>query len=339
MDGHMVVTQVVTRDEEVCMSPLEEVRLLKELIEKEGLLRNIKNCTLKRLIQKLSNIQSSITGVYSQLRTQKDEVTNAVLIGSNDRINQLLQRISELESQLKDRDFRTEKEVLKISEYYEGQVFFYRDKLRLEPMSGLINSKDFRYLAEISMGSLSDSIAVFGYIDIADFKDINESFGHPAGDAVIQTISGVIKSNIRSFSPEENRLGDIRGRVGGDEFSFFITKLPDVESMFYLGERLIEAVNQVSWDFIDPRLRVYANLGLVGIFFKKKEPDGLLHASGERIYSFCQREAELLMREHKWAVKQGICPKIPASIIEVGPKIKYLLDGKLSSREPRLPFD
>jgi diguanylate cyclase (GGDEF)-like protein len=58
------------------------------------------------------------------------------------------------------------------------------------------------------------------YFDLNDFKEINDTFGHPAGDAVLRSVAEVL---IR-----QTRTTDIVGRIGGDEFGVVLTHLaPD----------------------------------------------------------------------------------------------------------------
>jgi diguanylate cyclase len=54
------------------------------------------------------------------------------------------------------------------------------------------------------------------YIDIDDFKKINDTYGHPGGDAVLKSFSSIIKKC--------NRKSDLVGRIGGEEFAI---ALPD----------------------------------------------------------------------------------------------------------------
>ncbi|MFX4262833.1 GGDEF domain-containing protein [Pelotomaculum propionicicum] len=70
-------------------------------------------------------------------------------------------------------------------------------------------------------------------IDIDNFKQINDSWGHDVGDMVLQQVSVIIKNNIRSL--------DIAGRFGGDEFIIILPDA-DLDTAKNIGERLREQV-------------------------------------------------------------------------------------------------
>lgn len=81
-----------------------------------------------------------------------------------------------------------------------------------DPLTGLFNRRVMmdrlrQDIAEISRYQLNYSAAL---LDIDDFKKINDTFGHLAGDAVIKAIVSTVKSELRD--------ADVLGRLGGDEF-------------------------------------------------------------------------------------------------------------------------
>lgn len=74
------------------------------------------------------------------------------------------------------------------------------------------------------------------FIDIDNFKNINDSFGHPAGDALLCNIGNALADNSGG--------NDIVGRVGGDEFVFF-TELEEKENADVIAEKICKAINKV----------------------------------------------------------------------------------------------
>lgn len=71
-------------------------------------------------------------------------------------------------------------------------------------------------------------------IDLDRFKPINDTYGHEAGDAVLQAAGVALRSVIRT--------GDTAGRLGGDEFAVILRDLPDVNAAERVAQRLVEAL-------------------------------------------------------------------------------------------------
>ncbi|MEH6459786.1 bifunctional diguanylate cyclase/phosphodiesterase [Chitinimonas sp. JJ19] len=75
-----------------------------------------------------------------------------------------------------------------------------------------------------------------GFIDLDHFKQINDAFGHQAGDQVLATLARQIRSVLR----EE----DVLARWGGDEFIVMLPDLPDLATLSQVAERLREIARQ-----------------------------------------------------------------------------------------------
>lgn len=83
----------------------------------------------------------------------------------------------------------------------------------IDSLTGLFNRRafDLRLRQEIERAKRSSGTLAVLMIDIDDFKDINDTHGHPVGDAVLKAISDVLRSVVRVF--------DFCARYGGDEFA------------------------------------------------------------------------------------------------------------------------
>ena len=77
-------------------------------------------------------------------------------------------------------------------------------------------------------------------IDIDDFKQINDTYGHSMGDRVLQKVAGILKNNIQ-------RKGDWVARYGGDEF---LVVLPDADlkNARKIAERIRQQVEQETFE-------------------------------------------------------------------------------------------
>lgn len=76
------------------------------------------------------------------------------------------------------------------------------------------------------------------YVDIDDFKQVNDRYGHGVGDEVLISVAEKIRSVLRAT--------DTAARLGGDEFVVLCEDLADVPEAVLVGERVVEAVREPS---------------------------------------------------------------------------------------------
>ena len=109
----------------------------------------------------------------------------------------------------------------------------------LDPLTGLANRKAFdEYVTRsIELHSLLGQPASIMMIDVDNFKFVNDTFGHPTGDAVLRQISNVLS---RTFL----RRVDFVCRFGGDEFAIILQETK-VENARLLAERLRRQVQEL----------------------------------------------------------------------------------------------
>jgi diguanylate cyclase len=104
-----------------------------------------------------------------------------------------------------------------------------------DPLTGLANRTliNSRIAGlETPRGSRCSAVMV---IDLDKFKPINDTYGHEAGDAVLQAVAGTLRSVIRA--------GDTAGRLGGDEFAVILRDLPDRAAADRIGQRLVDVLS------------------------------------------------------------------------------------------------
>ena len=79
------------------------------------------------------------------------------------------------------------------------------------------------------------------YFDVNDMKQINDGFGHAAGDAALRHVAAALVENVRSF--------DVVGRLGGDEFAVILAQV-DGEAALAKACSLVEAIERrpVIWN-------------------------------------------------------------------------------------------
>jgi diguanylate cyclase (GGDEF)-like protein len=106
------------------------------------------------------------------------------------------------------------------------------DALR-DPLTGVLNRRGFEKEGATSIRN-SDAGAVF-YLDLNQFKSINDRFGHRAGDALLKAFGHRLEFCLR---PE-----DVLGRLGGDEFAIVLPGV-SIEDAKRIAERLMVAASE-----------------------------------------------------------------------------------------------
>lgn len=115
---------------------------------------------------------------------------------------------------------------------------------RTDYLTGIANSRQFFNLSgkEIDRARRYGQPISVAYIDVDNFKEVNDTYGHNTGDLLLQTVADIIKTNSRSI--------DIQGRLGGDEFALL---LPQTEAeaavavLQKLQKLLLSAMAKKGW--------------------------------------------------------------------------------------------
>ncbi len=111
-------------------------------------------------------------------------------------------------------------------------------------------------------------------MDIDDFKHINDSYGHIAGDKVLIFIAHMLKKTLRD--------GDKVFRYGGEEFLIVLNRLDDKQCEI-ISERLLELVRQNKLLYKGKSLRVTMSLGATR-YTKGDTPTSLIARADEALY-------------------------------------------------------
>jgi diguanylate cyclase (GGDEF)-like protein len=131
-----------------------------------------------------------------------------------------------------------------------------------DPLTGLANRVLFTDRVEhaLSRRDRSGPVAVI-FIDLDDFKTVNDSVGHSAGDQLLVTVGDRISHCLRSE--------DTAARLGGDEFGILIDEAKDPSDAAYVAERITRALEA---PFILQSREVFVHASL-GIAFGEPEID------------------------------------------------------------------
>jgi diguanylate cyclase (GGDEF)-like protein/PAS domain S-box-containing protein len=113
------------------------------------------------------------------------------------------------------------------------------------------------------------------FVDVDYFKGVNDTFGHQAGDLILQMVAQTLLKNCRSF--------DLVGRWGGDEFVCVMSNLKDADQIVVIAERL-RALVESSWVSLpDCSLHVTISLGLT-LARIQDTPETLIQRADDLMY-------------------------------------------------------
>jgi diguanylate cyclase (GGDEF)-like protein len=171
-----------------------------------------------------------------------------------------------------------------------------REKLRADTdrLTGLLNTGAFRDRVEeeIHRAQRYKHPLSLAYIDLDNFKEINDIQGHARGDKLLQQVSETIAKNIRKI--------DIAGRIGGDEFSICLPETDD-EQVCKAIDKLVKAldtmIGQSGW-------QVTASIGVVTCIEICESYDALLGKADKLMYVAKEKGKNTVEFETIGAVKK-----------------------------------
>ena len=127
-----------------------------------------------------------------------------------------------------------------------------------DALTGLINRYELeRKLKNILSSPPSESVHnSLCYLDLDQFKLVNDTCGHTAGDELLKQITIMLQERVRDR--------DSFARLGGDEFGLLLEKC-DVEQARSVAEDMIETVKQFNFSWDDYNFTISASIGIVDI--------------------------------------------------------------------------
>jgi diguanylate cyclase (GGDEF)-like protein len=118
------------------------------------------------------------------------------------------------------------------------------ERARRDELTGLLNQGAFKSDVASRLQTAERGGAKPGliYIDLDEFKLINDTHGHGMGDKIIKAVAATLRHN-------EADVPDFAGRLGGDEFGFLVDLTPRTDNQQAEDERLKAIVERVRGNF------------------------------------------------------------------------------------------
>ncbi len=147
-----------------------------------------------------------------------------------------------------------------------------------DSLTGLINRREFenRIAAAIDAVESDDATHALLYLDLDQFKVVNDTFGHIAGDALLTQVSELVQSCIRST--------DVLARLGGDEFGIMLERCGEARALD-IAESIRSAIEHYRFEWKHSFTNVRCSIGVVMIGGNHDDVAGVMSSADVACYS------------------------------------------------------
>jgi diguanylate cyclase (GGDEF)-like protein len=155
------------------------------------------------------------------------------------------------------------------------QVKILEEKTNLDPLTKVFNRRALNHYLQTVCSSQNTKFELHLLIlDLDDFKNINDRYGHLAGDKVLIFIANILKKTLRE--------GDKVFRYGGEEFVIILNRIDDVLCK-KIARRLLDLVESNNLIYKGESLKVTMSMGGTK-YLASDTPDSLLSRADAALY-------------------------------------------------------
>ena len=147
-----------------------------------------------------------------------------------------------------------------------------------DPLTDLPNRALFAEQVETRLRGMSHdgTLPVVLFLDLDDFKVVNDTMGHAAGDALLVAVAERIRGCVRE--------GNLAARLGGDEFAILLDDVPNLGDSAAVARRLIDALGE-SFPMLSEDVVVGASIGIAMARGPDQPADELLRNADVAMYT------------------------------------------------------
>ena len=174
-----------------------------------------------------------------------------------------------------------------------------------DALTGLINRNEFENQIVAALSGLKDdpeSTHALLYVDLDQFKIVNDTFGHTAGDELLRQLSTHFQTHIRS--------SDVLARLGGDEFGILLERCGEDRAL-EVAEALRSAVEAFRFEWKESFTTVRCSIGVVIVNASEQEVANLMSCADiacyaakdsgrNQVHLYCESDGSIRIEEMKW---------------------------------------
>lgn len=156
-----------------------------------------------------------------------------------------------------------------------------------DALTGLVNRQEFERRLELMLKHAKQQHRrhVLCYLDLDQFKVVNDTCGHIAGDELLRQLSALLKTRMRER--------DTLARLGGDEFGVLLGECP-LDQAVRIANQLRELIQDFRFVWQDKSFSVGVSIGLAPIAETSSDPPSLLSAADSACFAAKERGRNLV---------------------------------------------
>jgi diguanylate cyclase len=288
--GQIAVVQTIVS------SPLERAviqdaeKSLKEVIFKQGMLKhslveakNSFKAMISTFVERLGHMSDSSGSYQSKIENYAEKLSETEDIL---QINELLENLMKDTHMMQAEIVRSREALIQQRESVESSQEKIRklqaeltqlsETVRVDQLTGVLNRRGFdeAIIKEISRTKRNNSKLSIAFLDIDNFKKLNDSFGHHVGDEALQLLAKTIQTTIRPT--------DVVSRFGGEEFVILLPET-DIEQAVGTVMRLQRALTKQFFMANNERQLITFSAG-VALFNKNETEAAVLSRADQAMY-------------------------------------------------------
>jgi len=192
-----------------------------------------------------------------------------------------------------------------------------RHQARHDDLTNLINRREFEVRLEQALTNVQEQYAeyVFCYLDLDQFKLVNDTCGHSAGDELLRQVSALLANRMR----EQDTLA----RLGGDEFGLLLENCSVIEAT-KITDMILKMVGEYRFIHDDKIFGIGLSIGIVAMNHGYESISDVIHAGDTACYSakkagrnqsfiFSPKDADVAQRQQSVAAISDITDEISDS--------------------------
>lgn len=209
---------------------------------------------LAEVINAIDNHNENISNHQEEIQQEGEHIEDEEIKQYIKKILDELEMLRRENSMLTNELRRYHEDVIKL----QGELITARTEAEIDFLTGLVNRRRF----ERAILEMINEYQTRGYpfslilMDVDNFKQINDTYGHPVGDHILKEIALILKTFLRA--------NNVSARIGGEEFAILVPGATAREGEI-VAERLRNAINNRTFNTPDNEIKVTASFGVTGV--------------------------------------------------------------------------